>query len=171
SSVADTAAGGSGRLKRRRKRQRPPELVGNAVLRTAEQDFSGLEEVAGWDREGDRDDGGVSLRGRGGGDASGGQAPGDGVAGAPADCGGDDEAVAAFKEERWRLPSPSGELRSRVEKARELLLRTMEEQRSMLAIRRSQLQDQVTVAQRELHKVMQESTEITAERLLSARLG
>lgn len=126
SSVANTAAGGSGRFKRRRKRQRPPEIVGNAVLCTAEQDFSVLGEVAGRDRGGDRDDGGVGHRGRGDGDASGGQAPGDDGDGAPADCGGDDEAVAAFKAERWRLPSPSGELRSRVEKARELLLRTME---------------------------------------------
>ncbi|CAM9331166.1 unnamed protein product [Ectocarpus sp. 12 AP-2014] len=173
SSVADTAAVGSGRLKRRRKRQRPPELVGNAVLRTAEQNFSVLGEVAGRDRGGDCDDGGVSRGGGGGGgsDVRGGRAPGDDGDGAPPDCGGDDEAVAAFKAERWRLPSPSGELRSRVEKSRELLLRTMEEQRSMLASRRSQLQDQVTVAQRELQEVMQEPTEITAERLLSARPG
>ncbi|CAM9788657.1 unnamed protein product [Laminaria digitata] len=82
-----------------------------------------------------------------------------------------DEAVAAFKAEKWALPAPSGKLLLRAERTRELLRRTREGRASTLATREEQLLHQLDVAQGEYQEVLRESMAATVERVLSTRSG
>ena len=140
-SVGPAEAVGRRRLKRRRKRRRPAEGVQD-VVSSVRREYSIQDEPV------------VLPQGRyahvgsavesesavvesdakacgGGGDYDGRDRAGGGSSASADDdkytgCEGGDEAVAAFKAERWRLPEPSGELLARVERSRELLRRTVE---------------------------------------------
>ncbi|CAM9796008.1 unnamed protein product [Scytosiphon promiscuus] len=145
----DAAGGGGGRGRptQRRKRPRPPELTGSGCLAQDKR----LEDAGGGEPN-DRCEEGPAGGGFGGNAASGvSSASVDDARGDDHD--GSDDAVAAFKAERWRLPEPSGELLSRVERARERLERTMEERAKMLEIRRGQLQDDIAAAEQEFREV------------------
>lgn len=133
------AVAGQRHFTRRRKRRRPPERKGGAAPTAGRESTKSVVVENGcpaedgiWDAHGD-------CRRGGGGDwgIRDGRRGGDGNL--TSDCNNastddergvdseaNDEAVAAFKAERWSLPAPSGELLSRVKRARELLQRAIE---------------------------------------------
>lgn len=130
-----------GRLNRRRKRRRPAEgiedaasAVGRESLTCGELTIPKGRQAKGIlvENESVSAESGCVAEACGGGAGCGGKGPAGSDSNASADddrvagCEGGDEAVAAFKAERWRLPEPSGELLSRVEESRELLRRTIE---------------------------------------------
>lgn len=133
-------ATGRGRLKRRRKRQRPAEGIEDAVRAVGREPpvHGELGTPQGHQAKGVLVETGSVIEesdaeacGDGSGGVGGGRRPPGGCSNASPDddrgagCEGSNEAVAAFKAERWRLPEPSGELLARLERSRELLHRTI----------------------------------------------
>lgn len=144
-SAGPAEAAGRGRYKRRRKRRRPAEGIEDAAGVIGRESPAGDELAVPQRRQAKGEllvenesflvKNGRGAEARGGGGEGGGRDPaGGGCSNASADddrgagCEGGDGEVAAFKEERWRLPEPSGELLERVERSRELLQRTIEVQ-------------------------------------------
>lgn len=137
--VGSAAVAWNGQFTRRRKRRRPPERIGGVAPTVGRGSTKSVvvendDPAQGgvWSAYGDcRGGGGIdcgSRGGREGGDtnATGGCCNASADDDRGADREGDNEAVATFKAERWRLPAPSGELLARVEGARELLQRTIQ---------------------------------------------